>query len=211
MPDDTHMEPLSISGSWKTRPQRFDDDRGTFLVPFRQDLMSANVGHELEVSQLNCAVSSGGVIRGIHFVDIPPGQAKYVTCVAGAVLDVVVDVRIGSPTFGQWESTVLDDIDRRAVYLSEGLGHAVMSLTEGSTIVYLTSTPYTPKYEHAITPLDPQIGIDWPRTRPDGTALPIRLSDRDAGAPSLATAYRQGILPAFEPLGPDGQGELWRG
>lgn len=200
MPDDApYIEPMSITGSWKIRPQQFNDDRGTFLAPFRQDLMHTTVGHALTVSQVNCAVSSAGVIRGIHFVYVPPGQAKYVTCVGGAVFDVIVDLRIGSPTFGAWESTILDDINRYAVYLPQGLGHAVMSLTEGSTIVYLTSTPYMPEYEHTITPVDPRIGINWPRARADGGPLSIRLSDRDAGAPSLAAAYRQGILPTFEP------------
>ncbi|WP_344232986.1 dTDP-4-dehydrorhamnose 3,5-epimerase [Kribbella hippodromi] len=192
------MEPLAISGAWKLRPRQFDDDRGTFVVPFRQDLLTAAAGHPLAVSQLNCAVSAAGVIRGIHFVDTPPGQAKYVVCVAGAVLDVVVDVRVGSPTFGRWDSAILDDVDRSAVYLSEGLGHAVMSLTEQSTIAYLTSTPYQPHFERTVTPLDKEIGIDWPAGRSDGTELSIRLSDRDAEAPSLATACRQGILPVFQ-------------
>ena len=85
-------------------------------------------------------MSAPGVLRGIHFSDVPPGQAKYVTCVAGAVLDVVVDIRVGSPTFGQWDSVLLDDVDRREIYLAEGLGHAFMSLADGSTVVYLCST-----------------------------------------------------------------------
>ncbi|GAA2796464.1 dTDP-4-dehydrorhamnose 3,5-epimerase family protein [Kribbella solani] len=197
MRDDPAVEPMLISGAWKFMPRRFDDQRGTFLVPFQQDLMRATVGHEIEVGQVNCAISAAGVIRGIHFTGTPPGQAKYVTCLAGEVLDVVVDLRVGSPTFGRWDSAVLQGVGRSAVYLSEGLGHAVMSLTEKSVIAYLCSTQYAPEREHAITPLDPRLGIDWPAKGPAGTILRICLSDRDAAAPTLTTAYEQGILPAF--------------
>ena len=106
------------------------------------------VGHRLDLQQANCSVSAAGVLRGIHFADVPPGQAKYVTCVKGAVLDVAIDVRVGSPTFGTWDAVLLDDVDRRAVYLSEGLGHAFLSLEDDSTVLYLCSTGYSPGREH---------------------------------------------------------------
>ena len=106
-------------------------------------------------------MSRRGVIRGIHFADVPPGQAKYVTCVRGAILDVVVDLRAGSPTFGQWVAVRLDE-RRRAVFLAEGLGHAFMALSDQATVLYLCSTPYAPGREHGVHPLDPEIGIDWP-------------------------------------------------
>ena len=111
-------------------------------------------------------MSAKGVVRGIHFSDVPPGQAKYVTCVAGAVLDVVVDIRVGSPTFGRWDSVLLDDVDRRQIYLGEGLGHAFMSLADGSTVVYLCSTAYAPDASTASTRSIRQIGIDVADHRP---------------------------------------------
>ena len=189
------ITPLSIEGAWQITPRQFPDGRGVFLEAFRSDALAEVVGHRLDVAQVNCSVSDAGVLRGVHFADVPPGQAKYVTCAVGAVLDVVVDVRVGSPTFGQWDSVLLDDVDRRAVYLSEGLGHAFCSLAPGSTVTYLVSTGYAPEREHGIHPLDPEVGIDWPTTARDGSALVRQLSAKDQTAPSLAEARAQGLLP----------------
>lgn len=132
------------------------------------------------------------MLRGLHYADVPPGQAKYVTCVRGAVLDVVADIRVGSPTFGQWEAVRLDDDGRRAVFLAEGLGHAFMALTDDATVVYLCSTGYDPRREHTVDALDPALGITWP----DGLT-PV-LSPKDARAPSLAEAQEAGLLPSYE-------------
>ena len=155
---------LAIDGAFEFTPRQHGDDRGTFLEWFKSGPLRDAVGHDLALAQANCSVSAPGVLRGIHFADVPPGQAKYVTCVAGAVFDVVVDLRVGSPTFGRWDGVVLDDVDRRAVYLGEGLGHGFISLAAGSTVVYLCSTPYAPGREHGVHPLDDTIAIDWPDT-----------------------------------------------
>jgi dTDP-4-dehydrorhamnose 3,5-epimerase len=155
-------------------------------------------GHRFDLRQANCSVSAAGVLRGVHFADVPPGQAKYVTCAAGAVLDVIVDIRVGSPTFGRHDTVLLDDTDRRAVYLSEGLGHAFLSLADGSTVTYLCSTGYNPAAEHGIDPTDPELGIDWPTVGRDGTALTHQLSDKDTAAPTLAQAKASGLLPDFD-------------
>ncbi len=144
------------------------------------------------MAQANCSVSQRGVIRGIHFADVPPGQAKYVTCAAGAVIDVVVDLRVGSPTFARWNAMQLDDQTRRALYISEGLGHAFAALSDQATVLYLCSTPYSPAREHGVHPLDPAIGIAWP-----GDTEPV-LSDKDAAAPSLAQARSAGLLPDYD-------------
>jgi dTDP-4-dehydrorhamnose 3,5-epimerase len=120
------------------------------------------VGNRLDLKQANISVSSRGTMRGIHFADLPPGQAKHVTCASGAALDVVVDIRVGSPTFGIWESVLLDTTDRKAIYLGEGLGHVFLLLTDDAVISYLCSEGYNPGREHAVHPLDPAIGIDWP-------------------------------------------------
>ncbi len=108
---------------------------------------------------------------------------------------MVVDVRVGSPTFGTWDSVLLDDTDRRAIYLAEGLGHAFMSLEDDSTVLYLCSTPYAPGREHGVHPLDPAIGIDWPTTGRDGAPIRAQLSQKDLEAPLLAEARDQGLLP----------------
>lgn len=189
---------LAVPGAWEITPAQHGDPRGVFLEWFQGEPFRSAVGHPLDLRQANMSVSAAGVLRGVHFADVPPGQAKYVTCPKGAVLDVVVDIRVGSPTFGAWDSVLLDDVDRRAIYLSEGLGHAFCSLEDDSTVVYLCSTPYAPGREHGIHPLDPALGITWPTTSRDGSPLEHQLSAKDAAAPTLAEAVDQGLLPRYE-------------
>ena len=185
------MDPLSIEGAWVVSPPIRADARGSFHELFRGDQLLDTIGYRMDVAQANCSVSRLGVIRGVHFADVPPGQAKYVSCVSGAILDVIVDLRVGSPSYGQWEAVRLDDQDRRSVFVSEGLGHAFMALSETATTVYLCSTAYDPAREHGVHPLDPAIGIAWP-----ASGEPI-LSEKDAAAPSLAQAREAGLLPRY--------------
>ncbi|NTW38589.1 MAG: dTDP-4-keto-6-deoxy-D-glucose epimerase [Cellulomonadaceae bacterium] len=189
---------LSIAGAWEVTPRQHGDSRGMFLEWFKTESFTPVVGHPLDLQQANMSVSAAGVLRGIHFADVPPGQAKYVTCTRGAVLDVVVDLRTGSPTFGRWDSVLLDDVDRRAVYLSEGLGHGFMSLEDHSTVAYLCSTGYAPGREHGIHPLDPELAITWPTSDRAGLPLTAQLSEKDAAAPSLSQARDEGRLPRFQ-------------
>jgi dTDP-4-dehydrorhamnose 3,5-epimerase len=189
------MEALSIEGAWTFTPQLRGDDRGTFLEAFRGSEFAADLGYRLEVAQVNVSVSRRGVIRGIHYSDVPPGQAKYVTCVRGAVLDAVVDLRSGSPSFGKWEAVHLDEDRRTAVFLAEGLGHGFMALTDDATVLYMCSTPYAPGREHGVNPLDPAIGIDWPLDGIDGGPV---LSAKDVEAPALDEALRAGQLPRYQ-------------
>ena len=186
------MKPLGIEGAWVHAPQVHSDDRGSFAEAFRGAEFAADLGYRLDVAQVNCSVSRRGVIRGIHYADVPPGQAKYVTCVAGAILDVVVDLRAGSPSFGKWEAVQLDARTRRAVFIAEGLGHAFMALTDDATALYLCSTPYAPGREHGVDPRDPAIGIAWPLD-----TEPV-LSEKDAAAPTLDEALRAGLLPSYQ-------------
>lgn len=187
------MKALGIEGAWVYEPQVHGDDRGSFAETFRGAEFAADLGYRLDVAQVNCSVSRRGVIRGIHYTDVPPGQAKYVTCVAGAILDVVVDLRAGSPTFGTWEAVPLDAVSRLAVFLAEGLGHAFTALTDDATALYLCSTPYAPGREHGVHPLDPALGIVWPT---DEGWSPV-LSEKDAAAPTLDEALRAGQLPRY--------------
>jgi dTDP-4-dehydrorhamnose 3,5-epimerase len=189
------VRPLAIDGAFEFTPVQHGDDRGTFLEWYKADLAREVTGRRFDLAQANCSVSAAGVLRGIHFSDVPPGQAKYVTCVRGAAFDVVVDIRVGSPTFGQWDSVLLDDVDRRQVFISEGLGHAFMSLADGSTVVYLCSTGYAPGREHGIDPFDPAIGITWPTTAHHESPIEPQLSDKDLAAPTLAEAEAASLLP----------------
>jgi dTDP-4-dehydrorhamnose 3,5-epimerase len=186
------VRPLTIEGTWLLEPKIFPDDRGSFHEWFRGDDLREATGYDLSLAQANCSVSRRGVLRGVHFADVPPGQAKYVTCARGAVLDVMVDVRVGSPTFGRWESVRLDEDNRHAVFLAEGIGHAFMALTDDATVLYLCSTGYAPGREHGVHPLDPELGIEWP------AGLEPVLSEKDAAAPSLAEARAAGLLPEYE-------------
>jgi dTDP-4-dehydrorhamnose 3,5-epimerase len=186
-----HSQALSISGAWSFTPPRFDDDRGLFVAPYQEAAFVAAVGAPLRVAQSNHSVSRRGVIRGVHFADVPPGQAKYVYCPRGALLDVVVDVRVGSPTFGAHEVVRLDADNYRAIYLAEGLGHAFCALEDDTVASYLCSTSYAPAIERTVSALDPDLGLPWP------TDLTPVLSERDAAAPTLAEAAEAGLLPRF--------------
>lgn len=187
---------LSFPGPVVFTPRQFGDPRGVFLEWFKASVFEEAVGHPLTVAQANHSVSQRGTLRGIHFADVPPGQAKYVYCTHGAVLDVVVDIRVGSPTFGAVDAVRLDDTDRRAIYLPEGIGHAFLALTDDAHVTYLCSTPYTPAAEHEVHPLDPALALPslpgW-----DATVEPL-LSAKDAAAPTLAQAAADGLLPTYD-------------
>lgn len=185
---------LKVPGAWEITPAIHGDSRGVFFEWLTDRGFTEFSGHRLDVRQANCSVSSAGVLRGLHYAQLPPSQAKYVTCVSGSVFDVVVDIRVGSPTFGQWDSVLLDDKDHRTIYISEGLGHAFLALQDNSTVMYLCSAEYNPQREHTICATDPALGIDWPLV--DGAAP--SLSDRDAAAPSFDEVRASGLLPTWE-------------
>ena len=182
---------LAIEGVWSFTPLQRPDDRGVFLEAFKADMFRSATGHSLALEQMNISVSKLGTVRGVHFAQLPPGQAKYVQCFSGRILDVVVDIRVGSPTFGQWEAIELNDENRIGLYISEGLGHAFCALSDSVTVGYLCSEPYAPGREHGIHPLDPALGLPFP----EGTAA--LLSSKDAAAPTLAEAADLGLLPTY--------------
>lgn len=185
-----NVRELAVAGAWEITPVVHEDARGVFFEWFTDDAFTAFAGHRLDLQQANCSVSQAGVLRGVHFAQVPPGQAKYVTCVRGAVFDVVVDIRVGSPTFGRWDAVTLEDTSRRSVYLAEGLGHAFLALEDHSTVTYLCSAGYDPAREHTVNALDPALDIQWPVPAGD-----LILSERDRAAPSLAQMLADGLLP----------------
>jgi epimerase EvaD len=183
---------LSVAGAFEFTPTVFTDERGVFVSSFQEPAFVATVGHRLfQVEQASYARSRRGVLRGVHFTRTPPGMVKYVCCVRGRSLDIVVDLRVGSPSFGCWDSVLLDQDHCRAIYFPVGVGHAYVALDDDTTMSYLLSLSYVPENELAVFPLDPELGL-W---IPDGIE-PI-LSERDRTAPTLAEAVSAGVLPEY--------------
>jgi dTDP-4-dehydrorhamnose 3,5-epimerase len=187
------IEQLAVPDAFVCTPIVRGDDRGAFVEWFRGDLLAAATGRRFDIVQANHSVSKRGVVRGVHFADVPPGQAKFVYCPEGSFLDIVVDLRVGSPTFGAVDSVVIDDVDRRAVFLAEGLGHVLCALQDNSSANYLVSTAYNPVAERTISPVDPALALPLP-----GDVGELLMSDKDVAAPTLAAALDLGILPSFE-------------
>jgi epimerase EvaD len=182
-----------VGGAVAFTPERYPDHRGLFVSVLEETSFVAAVGHRPPVvAQASCSVSRAGVVRGLHYCRTPPGCAKFVYCPRGRVLDIVADVRAGSPTFGRWDSVVLDDRDFRAVYLPVGVAHMFVALEDHSMMSYLLSTQYVASNELAVSPFDRELAIPLP----DGLE-PI-LSPRDRDAPSLAGALAAGALPDYD-------------
>ncbi|MCO7219988.1 dTDP-4-dehydrorhamnose 3,5-epimerase family protein [Klenkia sp. PcliD-1-E] len=187
-----NVRELAVPDSYVLDLVPHGDNRGRFTEWYRADVLTEAVGHPLTLAQANHSVSARGVLRGVHFALVPPGQAKYVYCPAGRVLDVVVDVRIGSPTFGTADAVELDSEHPRAVYLAEGLGHAFVALEDRTSVTYLVSTGYSPGREFGVHPMDPDLALPWPAD------VEFELSAKDTAAPTLAQARDRGLLPTME-------------
>lgn len=183
---------MSIAGAWRITPQVFGDERGSFSEWFRADHIESVTGFRMNPIQGNISRSSRGVVRGIHYADVPPGQAKYLMPVTGSVIDFVVDIREGSPTFGQWDAVTLESDKHDAVLVEPGLGHAFMALQDHTTVTYLVSDIFRPDREHGINPLDPDIALGFP------AGIEPVLSQKDIDAPTLAEALAAGMLPKWE-------------
>jgi dTDP-4-dehydrorhamnose 3,5-epimerase len=184
------LTPLAIEGTWLATSPVWVDERGSFREWFKSAEVLAATGIDFGVKQANISVSARGVVRGIHYSLAALGQAKFVTCVSGAIRDVIVDIRPGSPTYGKYEVVDLSGDLGNAVLIGAGLGHGFISLVEGSTVSYLLSSPYSPSDEFEINPLDASIGIEW--------GIPVSellLSPKDSVAPSLEERAAEGKLP----------------
>ena len=186
------MSPLRFDGVYQFDPVLRPDDRGVFLESFKANTFADAVGHAFDLAQMNISVSKGGTIRGVHFADVPPGQAKYVQCFAGSILDIVVDIRVGSPTFGDYDAVELSAESRTGLYIPEGFGHAFCALSDSATVGYLCSQGYSPSREHGIHPLDPVLALPWP------ASASLVLSPKDAAAPTFLQAQESWLLPSFD-------------
>lgn len=189
---ESQVVPLAVGGSFAFATPAFPDDRGVFASPFHASVFGAAVGAPLfPLAQVSYSVSRRGAVRGLHFTATPPGTAKYVYCPHGRALDIVVDLRVGSPTFGRYDSVVLDRERCPAMYLPVGVGHLFVALEDGTVMNYLLSREYRPENELALAPFDPRLALPIP-----GDIEPI-LSPRDRAAPTLDEALAAGLLPDY--------------
>ena len=183
------LTPLGIEGAWFAESPVWSDDRGFFREWFKTESIKQVVGRDFNVEQANISSSTKGTVRGIHYSMAANGQAKWVTCVSGLIKDVIVDIRPNSKTYGKWIEVELSGSSGNAVLISEGLGHAFISLEDDSTVVYLVSSPFSPSEEFAINPLDPAIGITWGLPNSE-----LKISDKDKNAPTLEERRAEGKL-----------------
>ena len=160
-------------------PQVLGDERGFFLETFREDTWAA-AGVEVAFKQDNHSRSRRGTVRGIHF-QTHPGQGKLVRCARGRVWDVVVDLRRGSPTFGEWEAFELDDAAGHQLWIPVGFGHGFCVLSDVADFVYKCTNYYDPATEAGIRFDDPEVGIEWPLPADE-----LLFSQRDRDAPPLS-------------------------
>ena len=175
------MESLEtrLDGPILIEPRVFGDERGFFCETYRRSLF-AELGIPEEMVQDNHSRSDHGIVRGMHF-QIGKGAAKLVRCGRGSIYDVVVDLRRGSPTFGEWEGFELSDENMRVLYCPVGFAHGFCVLSDVADVLYKQSNYYSDEVERGISYRDPDVGIEWP--------LPVeelRPSERDASAPTLA-------------------------
>jgi dTDP-4-dehydrorhamnose 3,5-epimerase len=170
------LVPTELEGPLVLEPAVHGDARGFFLESYRRSVF-AELGVDVEFVQTNHSRSRHGVVRGMHF---QPGMAKLVRCVRGRILDVVVDIRPGSPQFGQWEAFELDDERHRQVYCPDGFAHGFCVLSELADVVYGCSAYWDPETEGGFRFDDPEVGIEWPAD------LTLTPSEKDAAAPRLS-------------------------
>jgi dTDP-4-dehydrorhamnose 3,5-epimerase len=182
------ITPLSIEGAWLAEFPLHNDNRGSFREWFKQAEILEKTGFNFFVSQANISISNSGVVRGIHYSLNSEGQAKWVTCLKGAILDVVIDIRPMSPTFRRVEHIELSAGEGKAVLIGLGLGHGFAALEDESVVSYLLSSPYSPTTEYAINPFDKDLAIQW------NTNNPI-VSSKDQNAPLLESLNKEGLLP----------------
>ena len=186
------LTPLGIQGAWLANSTVFRDDRGHFREWFKREEILSQTGFDFKVEQANISQSHQGVIRGIHYSLVPDGQSKWITCISGAIQDVIVDLRVKSPTFGTYISVLLSEGDGRAVLISSGLGHGFLALSDNTTVSYLLNSKYDPRHEVGIYPLDSELNINWKLE----SLKPI-ISEKDLEAQTFTEVKKSNLLPLF--------------
>jgi dTDP-4-dehydrorhamnose 3,5-epimerase len=181
---------LNISGSWLIEFNKFEDNRGFFYESFRSDFISEKLKRKFEIKQTNTSYSSKGSLRGIHYALIPPSQAKYIQCQKGSIQDFVIDIRIGSPTFGKFQMIELNEKSTKAIFIEEGLAHAFVAMQDKTLVTYYVNQTYNPDKEKGINPFDKELNITWPN-------LDLKLSAKDEKEISLKEAKNLNLLPIY--------------
>jgi len=182
--------PMKIQGAWIHSPNIFSDNRGSFHEILKLSDLHAELGRGFEVHQVNQSRSHKGVVRGIHWTLGAPGQAKYVSCTKGAIWDVVVDVRADSATFGQWDAEFISSENGKSVLISEGLGHAFLSLEDNSTATYLCSSEFNPVADRILNPMTLELGIPFLEIAQSHGIESLILSEKDRSAPMSLSEIR---------------------
>jgi len=185
------VTPLKFDGSWIIELKKFEDSRGFFYESFRDEIAKKYFGRELNVKQSNTSVSKKGSVRGVHYALLPPSQAKYVQCQKGSIIDYVIDIRLGSPTFSQFVEVELNATNPQAIFIEEGLAHAFVALEDETVVTYFVSENYNLEREKGINPFDSDLNIKWPD-------INLELSEKDKLAISLKEAQVQNLLPMFD-------------
>ena len=180
---------LDIAGAWHIKGNRFADDRGFFQEWFKSSALAASTGVSFHPVQANISRSSAGVIRGIHYSIAPSGRGKLVTVMSGSIDDYVIDIRPGSPTFGQWRRVHLGSTNGDALLIDPHLGHAFQALEDDTIVSYLVSAEFNPEMEKGITPFCDQLKVQW------NTKTPYIVSDKDRLAPNMSQRLSEGFLP----------------
>jgi dTDP-4-dehydrorhamnose 3,5-epimerase len=185
--------PLGIEGAWLVESSVWEDERGSFQEWFKSEEVLEATGFKFSVQQANISSSKKNVIRGIHYSLAPGGQAKWVTCASGRIMDVVVDIRPNSPTYKKIEYVNLQAGDGKSILIGHGLGHAFISLENNTNVSYLLSSPYSPEFEYGIHPLDSELNINWDLG--SGLEKSAVISAKDSEAPTLIQGLEEGKLP----------------
>lgn len=172
------FESLPLAGAYLVHPQPREDERGFFARIFSADDFATRGLASQWVQVNNSRSVRAGTVRGLHFQRAPRAECKLVRCINGAIWDVIVDLRRGSPTFGRWYGTTLSADNRVMMYVPGGFAHGCVSLTEGAEIIYPSSQPYSPEHEGCLNWADPTVAIAWP-------LRPAIFSDKDREAPFL--------------------------
>ena len=193
MDNQMKITPLEIDGVLLVESPVWSDLRGSFREWFKSNEILKITGKEFLAVQSNISRSNKGVIRGLHYSLAPNGQAKWVTCVEGSILDVVVDVRRTSLTFGKYLTISLHGNEGNSLFIEGGLAHGFLAIEDKTIVSYILDSPYEPELEYEIQPFDPDLDIDWKLELLGGTEL--IMSQKDAEAPTLAQRFIEGKLP----------------
>ena len=183
---------LTINGPLLITPRAFGDDRGWFYESWNQQAFNEATGESVVFSQDNHSRSVRGVLRGLHYQLEPEPQAKLVRASVGSIFDVVVDIRRGSPSFGQWVGAVLSAENKQQLWVPEGFAHGFLTLSDVAEVQYKARGFWNKSCERAIRWDDPELAIDWPLNQLEGAT--VNLSDKDAASPTFALAKTSGDL-----------------